>query len=123
MCTSWFVPPLFVANCASNLRNAPFPNAPLLQISESELLLGVLQRGLLCVFLISQVLFGPSGKARPEKADFQQGRPPRKTHLLHPICDSPVAHFGHPQTCVYPDVCLGIAHVSGKVLLPGQGVR
>ena len=30
--------------------------------------------------------------------------------------------FGHPQTCVYPDVCLGIAHVSGKVPLPGQGV-
>ena len=25
-----------------------------------------------------------------------------------------VAKFGHPQTCVYPDVCLGIAHVSGK---------
>ena len=25
--------------------------------------------------------------------------------------------IGHPQTCVYPDVCLGIAHV-----LPGQGV-
>ena len=30
---------------------------------------------------------------------------------------------GHPQTCVYPDVCLGIAHVSGKILLSGQGVR
>ena len=30
--------------------------------------------------------------------------------------------IGHPQTCVYPDVCLGIAHVSGKVPLPGQGV-
>ena len=30
--------------------------------------------------------------------------------------------FGHPQTCVYPDVCLGIAHVSGKAPLPGQGV-
>ena len=29
---------------------------------------------------------------------------------------------GHPQTCVYPDVCLGIAHVSGKVPLSGQGV-
>ena len=29
--------------------------------------------------------------------------------------------FGHPQTCVYPDVCLGIAHVSGKAPLPGQG--
>ena len=27
-----------------------------------------------------------------------------------------------PQTCVCPDVCLGIAHVSGKVPLPGQGV-
>ena len=30
--------------------------------------------------------------------------------------------FGHPQTCVYPDVCLGIAHVSGKTPLSGQGV-
>ena len=30
--------------------------------------------------------------------------------------------FGHPQTCVYPDVCLGIAHVSGKAPLSGQGV-
>ena len=29
---------------------------------------------------------------------------------------------GHPQTCVYPDVCLGIAHVSGKLPLSGQGV-
>ena len=29
----------------------------------------------------------------------------------------------HPQTCVYPDVCLGIAHVSGKAPLPGQGSR
>ena len=31
--------------------------------------------------------------------------------------------FGHPQTCVYPDVCLGIAHVSGKIPLPGQGEK
>ena len=23
--------------------------------------------------------------------------------------------LGTPQTCVYPDVCLGIAHVSGPV--------
>ena len=30
--------------------------------------------------------------------------------------------IGHPQTCVYPDVCLGIAHVSGKAPLSGQGV-
>ena len=30
--------------------------------------------------------------------------------------------LGHPQTCVYPDVCLGIAHVSGKARLPGQAV-
>ena len=30
--------------------------------------------------------------------------------------------FWAPQTCVYPDVCLGIAHVSGKGPLPGQGV-
>ena len=29
---------------------------------------------------------------------------------------------GDPQTCVYPDVCLGIAHVSGKAPLPAQGV-
>ena len=29
---------------------------------------------------------------------------------------------GHPQTCAYPDVCLGIAHVSGKVPLSGQRV-
>ena len=28
----------------------------------------------------------------------------------------------HPQPCVYPHVCLGIAHVSGKGPLPGQGV-
>ena len=28
----------------------------------------------------------------------------------------------HPQTCVYPDMCLAIAHVSGKVPPPGQGV-
>ena len=27
-----------------------------------------------------------------------------------------------PQTCVYPDVCLGIAHVSGKVPPSGQEV-
>ena len=31
------------------------------------------------------------------------------------------ASIGHPQTCVYPDVCLGIAHVSVKAPLPGQG--
>ena len=31
--------------------------------------------------------------------------------------------LGHPQTCVYPDVCLGIAHVSGKGPLSGQGKR
>ena len=30
--------------------------------------------------------------------------------------------IGHPQTCVYPDVCLGIAHVPGKAPLSGQGV-
>ena len=30
--------------------------------------------------------------------------------------------IGHPQTCVYPDVCLGIAYVSGKAPLSGQGV-
>ena len=30
--------------------------------------------------------------------------------------------IGHPQTCVYPDVCLGIAHVSGKVPFSGQGL-
>ena len=30
--------------------------------------------------------------------------------------------IGHPQTCVYPDVCLRIAHVSGKIPPPGQGV-
>ena len=29
--------------------------------------------------------------------------------------------IGHPQTCVYPDVCLGIAHVSGKA--PSLGTR
>ena len=29
---------------------------------------------------------------------------------------------GHPQTCVYPDVCLGIANVSGKAPFPGQGL-
>ena len=28
---------------------------------------------------------------------------------------------GHPQTCVYPDVCLGDGDVSGKAPLPGQG--
>ena len=32
------------------------------------------------------------------------------------------ANLGHPQTCVYPDVCLGIAHVSGKGALSEQGV-
>ena len=30
---------------------------------------------------------------------------------------------GHPQTCVYSDVCLGIAHVSGKAPLPGQDTQ
>ena len=30
--------------------------------------------------------------------------------------------IGHPQTCVYPNVCLGIAHVCGKAPLSGQGV-
>ena len=30
--------------------------------------------------------------------------------------------LGHPQTCVHPDVCLGITHVSGKAPLSGQGV-
>ena len=32
---------------------------------------------------------------------------------------SPILYFGHPKTCVYPDVCLGIAPVSGKAPLPG----
>ena len=27
----------------------------------------------------------------------------------------------HPQTCVYPDVCLGIGDVCSKAPLPGQG--
>ena len=31
--------------------------------------------------------------------------------------------FGYPQTCVYTDVCLGIAHVSGKGPLSGQGAK
>ena len=35
--------------------------------------------------------------------------------LLVSVC------FGHPQTCVYPDVCSGIGNVSGKLPLPGQG--
>ena len=30
--------------------------------------------------------------------------------------------FGRPQTCVYPNVCLGIGKVSGKAILLGQGV-
>ena len=30
--------------------------------------------------------------------------------------------FGDPQTCVYPDVCLGIGHASGKAPFLGQGV-
>ena len=30
--------------------------------------------------------------------------------------------IGHPQTCVYPDVCLGLAHVSDKDPLSGQRV-
>ena len=29
---------------------------------------------------------------------------------------------GHPQTCVYPDVCLRTDIVSGKLPLPGQGI-
>ena len=38
------------------------------------------------------------------------------------LCCFSSLKLGHPQTCVYPDVCLGIAHVSGKGPLPGQGV-
>ena len=41
-----------------------------------------------------------------------------------------LAFLGHPvlgpldpQTCVYPDVCLGIADVSGKAPLSGHGKR
>ena len=30
--------------------------------------------------------------------------------------------MGHPQNCVCPDVCSGIAHASGKAPLSGQGV-
>ena len=43
--------------------------------------------------------------------------PPHK----NPPLESPkmLKNFGHPQTCVYPDVCLGIAHVSGNAPLSG----
>ena len=37
-----------------------------------------------------------------------------------PVTPRPV--FTPMCVCVYPDVCLGIAHVSGKVPLSGQGV-
>ena len=47
--------------------------------------------------------------------------PLTKTPLWKPLIFAQT-FFGHPQTCVYPDVCLGIAHVSGKVPLSGQGV-
>ena len=41
---------------------------------------------------------------------------------LFPVFVPSFRFFRRPQTCVYPDVCLGIAHVSGKAPLPGQGV-
>ena len=44
--------------------------------------------------------------------------------LFRPLGRGESAVFwGHPQTCVYPDVCLGIAHVSGKAPLSGQGEK
>ena len=33
------------------------------------------------------------------------------------------ASVGHPQTCVYPNACLGIVHVSGKVPKHTSGVN
>ena len=46
-----------------------------------------------------------------------------------PLCPLPLQAegglgtlLGHPQTCVYPDVCLGIAHVSARPLAPGEGL-
>ena len=46
----------------------------------------------------------------------------RSVRLHDPLGVHPTL-IGHPQTCVYPDVCLGIAHFSGKSLLSGQGKR
>ena len=48
------------------------------------------------------------------------------SHALRPLAAPSLellagAQLGHPQTCVYPDVCLGIGDVSGKVPLPRQG--
>ena len=44
----------------------------------------------------------------------------RFSTMHHKIVSYP-EKFAHPQACVYPDVCLGIAHVSGKAPLSGQG--
>ena len=47
-------------------------------------------------------------------------KPPQ--HFSHPPRFGPEALIlGPPQTCVYPDVCLRIAHLSGKV--PSLGTR
>ena len=37
----------------------------------------------------------------------------------HMLLHEKLVWIGHPWTCVYPDVCLGIGDVSGKVPLPG----
>ena len=55
-----------------------------------------------------------------EKRVFEQTTPLKRTKRGGHF---PWTTFGYPQTCVYPDVCLGIAHVSGKAPLPGQGKR
>ena len=51
-------------------------------------------------------------------------RKPLKFNRRTPFVNSSGCDFyiGRPQTCVCPDVCLGIVHVSGNAPLSGQGV-
>ena len=69
---------------------------------------------------IARVLFcgviadtGPSISTGWEEVSVQQ----------HQRLVSTCSKFGHPQTCGYPDVCLGTGDVSGKAPLQGQGAQ
>ena len=63
---------------------------------------------------------GQMGRVPGTDGTHTRGRP-AKILYVYWFFLSPFTCVGHPQTCVDPDVCLGIGDVSGKAPLPGQG--